>query len=331
MCALRSTAMAGVCAAALLGGAAVARPDCSVGLTSHAFGSGAFGYELTVQRNAFLSRIYDVKLQIAPYEGYVDATASDGGGLPISATDEVYAIWNGDWPPTATRLVTAWSTAAHTCVTNAYVLFLAEVAGWSSSPYLSGNIAGYVRLPALAPAAIPDPAAEVTLSARHTIVPDPRLVGITPQTLSFAWETSATFRIETAWHTGEWSRVTNIFFDAPVTTWTSDVPLAGWGERFRAVLLAVSHDTNLLASAEAEGIEAPIARVEPSGTGAAVTLKTEPGARYRVGLYDLRRRPLDTATFTAEAATRTVFLGDGGVDGPVLARAQRLRGPPANP
>lgn len=314
-----------------MGGAAVARPDCSVGLTSHALGSGAFSYEVTVQRNAFLSRIYDVKLQIAPYEGYLGATASDGGGIPISATNEVYAIWNGDWPPAATRLVTAWSTAAHTCVTNSYVLFLAEVAGWSSSPYLSGNIAGYVRLPAIAPAAIPDSAAETTLSARHTIVPDPRLVGITQQTLSFAWETSATFRLEAAWHTGEWIRVTNFFFDAPVTTWTSDIPLSGWGERFRAVLLSVSHDTNLLASAEAEDIEVPIARVEPSGAGAAVTLKTEPGARYRVGLYDPRRRPLDTATFTATAAASTVFLGDGGANGPVLARALRLRGSPASP
>lgn len=311
-------------AAAVSGLVPAAWSDCSIRLESHAFGSGTFGYELTIQRNAFLARIYDVTFQVAPFEGYVGATASDGGGVPISETSLVYATWSGDWPETATRLVTAWSTANNTCVTNALILFLAEVAGWSSSPYLSGNIAGYVKLPALAPAVAPDPAAGTTLATNTVIVPDPRLVDITPQTISFAWPTSATLRIEAAWHTGEWTRVTNVFYDPPVTTWTSSLPLAEVGERFRVVLLAASHDTNLLAASSAPAADAPIERIVPAGGGVNVTLKTAPGRRYGVGLYDTEGRALDTAIVRADSDRLAVTLRDGGARTPVLVRAQRL-------
>ena len=301
--------------------------DCSFRLVSHAFGSGTFGYELTVQRNTFLDNIYDVELYAPGFAGYVNASASDGGSIDPSETNAVNPTWSGDWPAAATHLVTAWSGAEHVGRTNAFILFLANVAGWSSSPYLSGNIAGYVKLPVLVASTNNDPTiTDPSLTTNVVIVPDPQIVDVTPRTISFAWATNATMRIEAAWRTGEWVAVTNALHYPPVTTWTSAVPLADLGDLFRVVLLAASHNTNLLRAARTAALDVPVERVRPSAAGAEVTLKTAPGSTYEVSLSEPGGRVLDSVLFSSPSGRVVVLLRDGNTRGPVLVRARRLGG-----
>lgn len=310
--------------------------DTSFTLTSTVTTNGWYSYDLRGRWNAFFSSFYDIVL--AP--GFTNFVAAG----PHDATEfnhgpsQVGWRWDGTAPKEFQHLVSAQSSSAHATIrANAYVMFAAVIAAWTTPGYVSKNIVGYARMPVLEPT--DDPAAGVTntvLASTMVIVPDPKITGWTPYTISYEWGANATMLIQASGDLKAWSNVAYSLSYPGTNTWTSSVPLDVWGKHFRVVLVSGRHQTNLVQSGRpalpkrvGRGTRnvapAPVRALCPMRDGTVgVTLAAQRGLHYQVEMRNALGKTLVTKEFSATGRLTTVVMPDLGSTQPVFIEARPL-------
>lgn len=140
----------------------------------------------------------------------------------------------------------ARSTEQHfKTVTNFYLFYLLWPQHWLHSPYLTDNMAGFVKLPALVPCPPPEEdGSPSNLVASFEMLPDVTVEDITPLSISYSWGPQYTVLISASTNLVNWTNVTYALGYEGITTWTSPVPLTAYGSAFRVGLVSARHETN---------------------------------------------------------------------------------------
>lgn len=222
-----------------------------VELESTYLGDGWFQYRLKMYRDLF----FDEQVLAGGGTGSFTNRTEIGPvpeGWEFGFTDPHSVFWGNtnyfvlEPLPSEKVLLARSSNTTFRLDSHFYVTYSLWPSSWMHSPYLSGNIVGYVRLPCL----VPCPADKADGSPTNYLTsfemfPDVQISGISPYTISYDWDADCTVLIQSTTNImASWTNVAYAYGCKGTATWTSSVPLFTYGSSFRVGLVSVRRETN---------------------------------------------------------------------------------------
>lgn len=311
-------------------------------LQSRALGGGQFEYTLSGGWNVFFTNFYDVAVGFDSFTGRVAWGQTAGAAVTNYPAGTNYGEgieyqWPGTSPRSFTHVLTPESSLTNVQRNRAYAMFAAVPSQRFYSPYVTANIVGYCSFNSLVPSAVPDPGvSNLALFGRTEIISDPKVVEIRADSISCAWSTNYTMRIESSFDGFSWSVLGHFYQSAVTTTWTSATALSEHGRFFRVGALQFGRNTNLVTNSAASILHSvqpssptvPVTKCVPNaGGGTELTFPSDPGDAYRAVLAFWDGTVLSEATVTATGSVTTVRLSDGATESPVLTQVYKLTTP----
>jgi len=243
-----------------------------VSVKSSYLGDGWFSYTVRMEPNPFFSTQIMMFAGAPIFTNKIDSNTAPEGWTESTNTDSF--VWDKNdqtephiLPLEFTMLGRSASSGFRT-ETNFWVGFLLWINGWLQSPLLSQDIAGYVRLPALFPCEPNESDGSPTeLFSAYEIFPDPEVIELGSDHLSYFWPSSNTVLIEASHDFQVWSNVAQVVGYGGTTTWSSAQSMDTFGSYFRVGLVAMKALTNTTTS-PVQSSSDPIAvfhRLTPEG------------------------------------------------------------------
>jgi hypothetical protein len=213
--------------------------------------NGWFEYELTLHDDPFCELVDWLALETTQV-----TNALAVGPIPSGWTNEVSAN-SVSWSyPGIPFVPMSRPQVVHLSIQSPYtsfrwdpsaltVMFSGVFHDYVSSPVLSMNFVGFLRLAGL----VPCPASEAdgsppTTTAVFESAPDINLTGFVTVSnqlrgVQFAWDNTFTMQVQTSRNLTSWSNVAYVVGDSGMNTWTSSIPLDQIGNYFRLRLYSI--------------------------------------------------------------------------------------------
>lgn len=214
-------------------------------LHSTHLGGGWFTYTVRMEPNPFFSTQIMGVAGAMSFTNRIDATPPPEGWT--ASTDTVSFIWGKDDQlsphglPFELTMAARSSSSGFRTETNFFVGYLLWFKGWLSAPgILSGNVAGYVKLPALVPCEPSESDGSPTeLVSSYEVFPDPAIVDLGRNYLNYFWPGSNTVVIEASEDLRSWSVLDQCVGQGGTSTWFAAESLPLLGRYFRVGLVAM--------------------------------------------------------------------------------------------